>query len=144
MNLNILLDLMDYFDSDFLIHSLINQNSDLHIKANDIIERMITNNRFLISWLNIQEIGFVLAKLNQPVSLISSKLTSLIKKTPVQYGENEFNRAIQLAEIVGFKNFNDCLHTAIAEKHCSDIYTCNYKDFKRIEPHTSLNIHYLQ
>jgi len=135
---------MDYFDSDFLIHSLINQNSDLHIKANDIIERMITNNRFLISWLNIQEIGFVLAKLNQPVSLISSKLTSLIKKTPVQYGENEFNRAIQLAEIVGFKNFNDCLHTAIAEKHCSDIYNCNYKDFKRIEPHTSLNIHYLQ
>jgi predicted nucleic acid-binding protein len=135
---------MDYIDSDFLIHSLVNQNSALHIKANDIIEKMVANNSFTISWLNIQEIGFVLAKLDQPVSLISSKLTSLIKKTPVQYGENEFNRAIKVAEIIGFKNFNDCLHTAIAEKYCSDIYTCNHRDFKRIEPYTSLNIHYLQ
>lgn len=132
---------MNYIDTDVLIHSLVNQNPQLHLKVNDLIEEMVKADTFLISFLNIQEIGFVLAKLNQPASYISSKLNLLISSTPVSYGSNEFNRAITLAEIIGFKDFNDCLHTAIAEQHCSDLYTC--KDFKKIQPHTTLNIHFL-
>jgi predicted nucleic acid-binding protein len=134
---------MDYIDTDVMIHSLINQNLGLHLKVNDLIEEMVTNNRFLISWLSIQEIAFVLGKLNQPVSFISSKLDSLISSLPVQYGLIEFNRALELAKFIGFKDFNDCLHTAIAEQHCKDLYTCNFKDFKRIQPYTTLNIHLL-
>lgn len=134
---------MDYIDTDVLIHSLVNQNLNLHLKATDMIDEMITGNRFFISWLSIQETGYVLAKLDQPVSFISSKLNSLIASLPAQYGLNEFTRAIKLAEIIGYKDFNDCLHTAIAEQHCTDLYTCNYKDFSRIQPHTFLNIHFL-
>jgi predicted nucleic acid-binding protein len=134
---------MDYIDTDVLIHSLVNQNATLHLRINDIIEEMIIRNRFCISWLSMQEVGFVLAKLDQPVSFISSKLESLMLSSPVQYGESEFSRAMKLAEIIGFRDFNDCLHTAIAEKSCSDLYTCNYKDFRRIQPHTFLNIHFL-
>lgn len=134
---------MNYIDTDVLIHSLINQNQNLHLKVNDLIEEMITTGEFLISWLSIQELGFVLAKLEQPVSFISSKLETLIASFPVQYSQIEFTRALQLAKIIGFKDFNDCLHTAIAEQHCTDLYTCNYKDFKRIQSHTSLNIHFL-
>jgi predicted nucleic acid-binding protein len=134
---------MDYVDTDVMIHSLVNQNSVQHLKMNDLIEEMVSNNRFLISWLSIQEIAFVLGKLDQPVSFISSKLTSLFSSLPVQYGAVEFNRALELAKIIGFKDFNDCLHTAIAEQHCTDFYTCNFKDFKRIQPHTTLNIHLL-
>jgi predicted nucleic acid-binding protein len=134
---------MDYFDTDVLIHSLANQNANLHLKATDLIEESIKNNRFAISWLSIQEIGFVLAKLGQPASNIILNLNSLISSSPAQYGSTEFKRAMELAEIVGFKDFNDCLHTAIAEQHCTDLYTCNYKDFKRIEPHTTLNIHFV-
>jgi predicted nucleic acid-binding protein len=117
---------MDYIDTDVLIHSLVNQNLNLHLKANDTIEEMISGNRFLISWLSIQEIGFVLAKLDQPVSFISSKLDVLMSSLPVAYSVIEFNRAIEIAKTIGFKDFNDCLHTAIAEQHCTDIYTCNY------------------
>lgn len=134
---------MDYVDTDVLIHSLVNQNANLHLKVNDIIEEMIVTNKFLISWLSIQEIGFVLAKLDQPVSFIASKLEYLISASPVQYNLIEFTRALELAKIIGFKDFNDCLHTAIAEQHCSNFYTCNYKDFKRIQPHTTLSIHFV-
>jgi len=88
-------------------------------------------------------VGFVLAKLEQPASFISSKLNLLISSKPVEYGITEFSRAIDLAKIIGFKDFNDCLHTAIGEKYCSDFYTCNYRDFARIKPLTSLNIHLL-
>jgi predicted nucleic acid-binding protein len=133
---------MDYIDTDVLIHSLVNQNLNLHLKVNDMIEEMIMSNRFLISWLSIQEIGFVLAKLDQPVTFISSKSDLLISSSPVAYNGVEFTRAMELARIIGFKDFNDCLHTAIAEQHCSDLYTCNYRDFKRIQPHTPLNIHF--
>ena len=134
---------MNYIDTDVLIHSLINQNSNLHLKINDLIEEMIIENTFVISWLGIQETGFVLGKLDQPVSFISSRLNALISVPPLQYSFIEFTRAIELAEIIGFKDFNDCLHTAIAEQHCNDLYTCNYKDFKRIQPHTSLKINFL-
>lgn len=96
-----------------------------------------------ISWLSIQEIGFVLAKLEQTTNFITSKLDLLISAEPALYGEREFKRAIELAQKIGFKDFNDCLHTAIAEQYCTALYTCNYKDFKRIQPLTNLDIHFL-
>lgn len=134
---------MDYFDTDVLIHSFVNQNPKQHLKVNDLIEKSIKTDRFLISWLSIQETGFVLSKLEQPVSFISSKLDALISSLPLTYGLVEFTRSIELAKVIGFKDFNNCLHTAIAEQHCSDFYTFNYKDFKRIQPLTSLTIHFL-
>lgn len=134
---------MNYIDTDVLIHSIINQNPDLHLKINDIIEEMAVNNTFLISLLTIQETGFVLAKLDQPQSLIISKMRVLLDAMPVKYGNAEFNRALELAEAIGFKDFNDCLHMAIAEQHCTDLFTCNYKDFKRIQPLTKVKIHFL-
>lgn len=134
---------MNYIDTDVLIHTLINQNPNLHLKIVDLIDEMVTINTFSISWLSIQEVGFVLAKLNQPEPFISSKLSSLISSSPVQYSFAEFNRAMELAKIIGYKNFNDCLHTAIAEQYCTALYTCNYKDFKLIQPHTTLTLHFL-
>jgi predicted nucleic acid-binding protein len=97
----------------------------------------------MISWLSIQEVGFVLAKLGQPVPFILSKLEFLMSFAPAEYGQVEFTRALQLAKIIGFRDFNDCLHTAIAERHCTDLYTRNYKDFERIQAHTTLKIHFL-
>lgn len=134
---------MVYIDTDVLVHSLVNQNEQLHLKAIDLIDEMNNANRFFISWLSIQEVGFVLAKLNQPAAFINLKLDALISTSPFGYGGVEFTRAMSLTEVIGYKNFNDCLHTAIAEQHCTDLYTCNYKDFKHIQPHTFLNIHFL-
>jgi predicted nucleic acid-binding protein len=54
-----------------------------------------------------------------------------------------FARAIELANQIGFKDFNDYLHTAIAEQYCTDFYTYNREDFKKIQNHAVLNIHIL-
>ena len=135
---------MNYIDTDVLIHSIINQNIDLHLKINDLIEEMAKTNTFFISLLTIQETSFVLAKLNQPNSFITSKIQSLMSTLPVAYSYIEFIRALELAQTIGFKDFNDCLHVAIAEQHCSDLYPCNYKDFKRIQPLTPLKIHFIK
>lgn len=134
---------MNYIDTDVLIHSIINQNLNLHLKINDLIEEMAKSNTFVISLLTIQETGFVLAKLDQSEPFISYKMQLLLNSMPVQYGKTEFTRALELAKIIGYKDFNDCLHIAIAEQHCTDLFTCNYKDFKRIEPLTPVKIHFL-
>ena len=134
---------MKYIDTDVLVHSLINQNAELHLKTVDLIKEIVNDNEFLISWLSLQETAFVLAKLGQPISFISEKLKFLTAFTPVEYNGFAFARAAELGEIIGFKDFNDCLHTAIAEQHCTDLYTFNHKDFKRIKFHTSLKIHFL-
>jgi predicted nucleic-acid-binding protein len=65
---------MNYIDTDVLIHYLVIQDAALNVKAIDMIDKMIIDNLFSISWLSIQETGFVLSKLNQPNSLIFSKL----------------------------------------------------------------------
>src|SRR5690606_27632069 len=113
---------MNYIDTDVLVHSLVNQNPNLHLRVNDWIEEMIVSDTFVISWLNIQEVGFVLAKLDQPAPFVSDKLLTLMSSFPATYGSVEFTRALELAQQVGFKDFNDCIHTAIAEQHCSDLY----------------------
>src|SRR5690554_1419137 len=133
---------MNYIDTDVLMHSLVNHNPNLHAKANDLIEGMLNEKTFLMSWLNIEEAGFVLGKLNQPADFISSRLRVLMSSVPADYGLIEFTRAVELAKIIGYRDFNDCLHTAIAEQRCKNLYTCNIKDFKRIQPHTSLQIHF--
>lgn len=134
---------MKYIDTDILIHSFVNQNANLHLKIVDLFKTLVTERQVFISWLSLQETGFVLAKLDQPVAFISEKLEFLMAFEPGVYSQAEFTRALELAKLIGFRNFNDCLHTAIAEQHCTDLYTCNYKDFKRIQPHTALNIHFL-
>jgi predicted nucleic acid-binding protein len=115
---------MNYLDTDVLIHAMINQNANLHLKINDMIEEMTHASTLVVSCLSMQEVGFVLAKLGQETTFITSQLNSLVAASPVGYGLSETQRAITLAEIVGFKHFNDCIHLAIAEQYCTDIYTC--------------------
>jgi predicted nucleic acid-binding protein len=53
---------MIYFDTDVWIHSLVNQDAAKHIQANKIIADK-SEQGYLISTLNYQEIMFVLGKL---------------------------------------------------------------------------------
>lgn len=134
---------MNYFDSDVLINSFVNQNPVKHVNSLNRIAASISDNSFAISWLTVQEVAFVLGKLKQEDSFIRSKLNYLMDSAPLEYRTPQFQRAIELAKLVGYTNFNDCLHTAIAEVHCSNFYTYNRSDFVNIQPHTTLNIHIL-
>jgi predicted nucleic acid-binding protein len=134
---------MIYFDTDVLVNAAIEQNPTKYIQANQIIEQAILSSKFQISWLSIQELGFVLAKLKEPKEVINVSLNQLISSLPVNYNKATFIRAIELANEIGFSDFNDCLHIAIAEEHCTELYTYNSRDFGRIQPLTTLTIHIL-
>jgi predicted nucleic acid-binding protein len=134
---------MTYFDTDVLVNAAIEQDPTKYIQANQIIEQTILSGKFQISWLSIQELGFVLAKLKETKEVINVSLTQLMASLPVNYNKTTFIRAIELANEIGFNDFNDCLHVAIAEEHCTELYTYNSRDFGRIQPLTTLTIHIL-
>jgi predicted nucleic acid-binding protein len=134
---------MIYFDTDVLVNFLYNQDSTKHTDSIALIEKCMFDNTFCLSWLSIQETGFVLSKLKKDNQFITQKLNDLIAFSPLNYDQETFIRAIELANEIGFLNFNDCLHTAIAEEYCTEFYTYNQDDFKKIQPLTSLTIHIL-
>jgi predicted nucleic acid-binding protein len=93
--------------------------------------------------LNLQEVAFVLAKLRVDIVEINDTLHTFNKFNPINYSFEDFKRAATLCQKVGFQNINDCIHTAIAENHCKELYTFNQADFKLIKNHTSLKINIL-
>ncbi|MGA0558580.1 type II toxin-antitoxin system VapC family toxin [Larkinella sp. VNQ87] len=131
---------MIYYDTDVLINLLVPQDSAKHQLARELYERATSNDQFLISFLSLQETAFVLHRLGRTPADIEAMLQAFLPFNPVGYGMMEMVRAIELAKTVGFQNINDCLHTAIAESHCEELYTFNRSDFKRIQPLTRLKI----
>lgn len=131
---------MIYFDTDVLIHILLPQDLEKHEIADRIYWDITGREKFFISLLCLQETGFVLHKLDQKVQDIERMLASLLLHQPAHYETSHFKRAIELACKVGFQNINDCLHTAIAEEYCEELYTFNKSDFKRIQKYTDLKI----
>lgn len=131
---------MIYLDTDLLIHFLVVQNKEKHRFATKIVRKLIEKDELFISLLSLQEIAFVLNKLEYSAFEISEMLTELETHSTENYTLNEFKRAKELALKIGFQNINDCLHTAIAESHCKELYTFNKNDFEQIGNHTKLKI----
>lgn len=75
-----------------------------------------------------------------PPFQIVEKLEEIEPYAQYNYTKSEYIRAKEIALKVGFDNINDCLHTAIAESHCDELYTFNKKDFERIKAFTNLSI----
>jgi predicted nucleic acid-binding protein len=133
---------MIYFDTDIWIHSLVEQDLEKHEQANEIIESY-SKQDYIISTLNYQEILFVLGKLKVSEDEIKSIANDLFQLNAVSYSLTEIKRASDIAEQIGFRQINDCIHTAIAEKHCTELITYNKKDFSKIARLTSINIRIL-
>ncbi len=122
---------MIYFDTDIWIHSLVEQETEKHKQANEIIESY-SKQGYLISTLNYQEILFVLGKLKISEHEIESIANDLFQLNAVSYSVKEVKRASQIAKQIGFRQINDCIHTAIAETHCTELITYNKKDFSKL------------
>ena len=131
---------MIYLDTDFIINYLIIQNKDSNRIAKKKFEAILDQRKIFISLLTLQEISFVLAKLKMDSYRINDYILSIEKYVNVNYTFTEFKRAQELASKIGFQNINDCLHTAIAESHCKELYTFNKKDFDKIKNYTDLKI----
>lgn len=134
---------MIYFDTDVLIHYLIQQDPVKNLQVTKLYEEATEQGLFFVSFLCLQEAAFVLAKLNITPADIDTMIENLMPFTNVNYGADEFRRGKELAKKIGFQNISDCLHTAIAETYCDELYTYNKSDFKRIQKHSNLKINIL-
>jgi predicted nucleic acid-binding protein len=81
---------MTYFDTDVLVNATVNQNPIKNIESNELIEQAILAETFTVSWLSIQELGFVLAKLNEPITEINTSLNQLMSSISVNYDKSIF------------------------------------------------------
>lgn len=131
---------MIYFDTDVLINYLVEQDKVKNTQAIDLYQYATEEGLFFCSLLCLQETAFVLSKLGVKNGIIEEITSRLLLFKPVSYSRKEYERACLLAKRVGFQSINDCLHTAIAESYCTEIYTYNKSDFKKIKMFTDLKV----
>lgn len=132
---------MIYFDTDVLVHYFVNYDPAKHQQARQVVQQAVLDKTFYISLLCIQETSFAMTKLQQPLADINAAVSQLLLTNPIGYDLANFRRASEIAQHIGFKNINDCLHTAIAEaQNCTELVTYNRKEFDRIHLLTSLKV----
>ena len=124
---------MIYIDTDVLIHAYVVQDVAKNRQANQLIRQANANDIAVISTLTVQELLFVLAKLSIEDEVIHSIYNEILQLEPLAYDTAVLQRAYDLANRVGFRNINDCIHTAIAESHCTELVTYNKIDFSKIK-----------
>lgn len=131
---------MIYFDTDVLVNFYVEQDEAKHETARQLMEQATNSGLFFISTLSLNELVFALAKCRLTRDEIMEKVSGLYVSEPVSVTLAHFKRATEIAYKVSFHHGSDCLHTAIAEQYCGELYTFNRSDFQLIEHHTKLNI----
>ena len=131
---------MIYIDTDVLINAYVVQDVRKHRQANEVIEQVNTNDIAVISTLTIQEMLFVLERLHMDRQEIEIAYNEVMQLDPIAYDIEILRRAFGIARHVGFRNINDCIHTAIAESHCTELITYNRRDFIRIEEFATVSV----
>ena len=125
--------LVVYFDTDLLVNAFFLQDAGKNQQATEILERHFRENNVLISPLSVQELLYVLNRRRVGAEKIHFAFERTMQFQLVTYGPAELQRAYDLATTIGFQNINDCIHTAIAESHCTELITYNRRDFIRIQ-----------
>lgn len=83
---------------------------------------------------------FVLEKLRIGNKEIEAAYAELIQLNPVAYDMQILQRAFDIARRVGFRNINDCIHTAVAESYCTELITYNGRDFRKIKEFSEISV----
>ncbi len=131
---------MIYIDTDVLVHAYVDQDTGKYQQANEVIKRAGSEGAAVVSTLSVQELVFVLAKLNTAVEDIDRVYNAVMQFEPLAYDGLVLRRAYEIARFVGFRNISDCIHTAVAEQHCTELITYNKNDFRRVGEVTTIQV----
>ena len=131
---------MIYIDTDVLVHAYVIQDVEKHRQANEIIDQFNGDEITAISTLSVQEMLFVFGRLHLNQEEINTAYDEVMKLQPLIYDIEILRRSVDIARQVGFRKINDCIHTAIAESHCSELITYNKSDFRKIEKFTTIRV----
>ena len=131
---------MIYVDTDVLINAYIVQGVEKNKQANEVIEQVNEGDSAAISTLSVQEMLFVLEKLRIDREDIDTAYNEVMQLQPLAYDIGILRRSVEIAKHVGFRNINDCIHTAIAESHCTELITYNKSDFRKIREFAKVRV----
>ena len=131
---------MIYIDTDVLINAYVVQDITKNRQANEILEQVNEDDSVAISTLSVQEMLFVLEKLHIDRKNIDTAYNEVMQLQPLVYDIKTLRRSVDIAKQVGFRNINDCIHTAIAETHCTELITYNKRDFKKIREFAKVRV----
>jgi predicted nucleic acid-binding protein len=135
--------MMLYLDTNILVYSLVNQDSDKLLESQALINQSILDYSLILSPLSLQELAFTLAKLKVPKTTIVDSFN--VFKTFVKYEVNAalcdaaFQRALSSNMLL---NFNDALHVQFAEQYASKLVTYDH-GFRKFAKHASIQIEVL-
>ena len=127
-------------DTDVLIHAYVVQDEEKNRQTNEVIEQVNENDIAVISTLSIQEMLFVLERLRIDPEEINTAYNEAMQLQPLAYDIEILRRTVDIAKQVGFRNINDCIHTAIAESHCTELITYNKRDFSKIKEFATVRV----
>ncbi len=130
---------MIYIDTDVLIHAYVVQD-EKNKQANEVIEQVVEDDGAAISTLGVQEMLFVLERLRIDHEDINTAYNEVMPLQPLAYDIEILQRSVDIAKHVGFRNINDCVHTAIAESHCTELITYNKRDFSKIREFAKISV----
>jgi predicted nucleic acid-binding protein len=134
---------MIYLDTNVLVYSYISPDDQIQIVSGQLIETLISENNLLLSPLVMQELIFVLNKLQLPKPEISD-IIELFKK----YCRRNINKKLVLdayelcLKVENLKHINDAVHLKFAEKYAAKFITFD-NDFNKFKSFTSIEIEIL-
>ena len=131
---------MIYFDTDVLVHAFYEQDAGKHRESVALFEEAREDGRAAVSTLSIQETLFAIARFPITPQRNETIYETLMRLEPTVYTIGNLQRGVELARSIGFRHFNDCIHTAIAEEHCLELITYNRSEFGRMRNFTRLPI----
>ena len=131
---------MIYIDTDVLINAYVVQSEEKNKQANEVIEQSNEGDSAAISTLSVQEMLFVLERLRIDREDIDTAYNEVMRLQPLAYDIGILRRSVDIAKHVGFRNINDCIHTAIAESHCTELITYNKSDFRKIREFANVRV----
>ena len=134
---------MLYLDTNVLVYSLVNQDSDKMQVSQALINQSIADSSLILSPLSLQELAFTLAKLNVPQATIVDGFS--VFKAYIKYEIDAVlcDSAFQLALSTNMLlNFNDAIHVKFAELYASKLVTYD-RGFRKFCSHVSIPVEVL-
>lgn len=134
---------MIYLDTNVLVYSYISPDDQKQVVSSQLIETLIRENNLLLSPLVMQELIFVLNKLQLTNPEISD-IIELFKK----YCRRNINKKLVLdayelcLKVENLKHINDAVHLKFAEKYAAKFITFD-NDYNKFKPFTSIEIEIL-
>jgi predicted nucleic acid-binding protein len=84
---------MIYFDTDVIIHYLVEQDSVKHYQANRLFQDASKKRNFFCSLLCLQEAAYVLSRLKVPDTYIEAAMRELLTPEIVNYTADDYKKS---------------------------------------------------